>query len=317
MPRPPKVIIHGTALFITTSVESGLLFPAGRVMRAILRSILARAQALHPVRVCHFLVEATHIHMLVVVDNPEDIKGFMERFKTESAHAVNSILGRKKRTVWCEGYDSPVLLTAEDVVRKLIYIYTNPSKDNLVETIEDYPGLSSWNMWRQKKFSFDAPRLHRCDYGCIDAETSPTENEEMGRHVFSLSPDAWMDCFDVPEGEREVINEQILEGIKEAERQFIDERQKTGRGVLGRTRLLSQPINPAYVPERTGRRMLCICSDLVLRKEFILAIKALIALAREVYERWKLGDFSVEYPLGLYPPSLPKRVECVSLAAAW
>jgi len=27
---------------------------------------------------------------------------------------------------------------------------------------------------------------------------------------------------------------------------------------------------------------------------------------REVYERWKEGDYSLELPLGLYPPAMPR-----------
>ena len=45
--------------------------------------------------------------------------GFMERFKCETAHAVNRLLGRRQVTVWCKGYDSPVILTLDDLVEKL------------------------------------------------------------------------------------------------------------------------------------------------------------------------------------------------------
>ena len=33
----------------------------------------------------------------------------VRKFKTESAHAVNRLLGIRKRTIWCEGYDSPMV----------------------------------------------------------------------------------------------------------------------------------------------------------------------------------------------------------------
>ncbi|WKZ56141.1 MAG: hypothetical protein QY326_05220 [Bdellovibrionota bacterium] len=83
MPSPRKYHPHGSVLFVTASLEEGLLLVANPLCQAIVRTCLARAQFLHPVRICHFLFEATHVHMLLVVDNPEDVSDFMERFKTE------------------------------------------------------------------------------------------------------------------------------------------------------------------------------------------------------------------------------------------
>jgi REP element-mobilizing transposase RayT len=317
MARLPKIVVHGTALFITTSVEEGLLLPVTAAMHTILRSILARAQTLHPVRICHFLVEATHVHMLAIVDNPDDIKGFMERFKTESAHAINSLLGRKKRTVWCEGYDSPVLLTAEDVIRKLVYLYTNPAKDNLTSSISDYPGLSSWIMWRDGKHSFEAPQLRRRDVTLSGTLRYDAVSPEGTSHTFTIYPDAWMECFGIPESERDGINRTILQKIGETERSYQHERHQANRRILGKERMLRQRLDLSYIPQRSGRKMWCICSDVALRKRFIAWAKALTVLAREIYHRWKHGDLSAKFPLGLYPPSFPKHAELINLAVAW
>lgn len=51
------------------------------------------------------------MHMVLVIDNPDDVPSFIGHYKTESAYTLNGILGRKKRTIWCEGYDSPIVLT--------------------------------------------------------------------------------------------------------------------------------------------------------------------------------------------------------------
>ena len=42
---------------------------------AIIRSWLASAQAWYPVKISHLIVEATHIHMVLVVYNPDDVNG--------------------------------------------------------------------------------------------------------------------------------------------------------------------------------------------------------------------------------------------------
>jgi len=94
-------------LFVTFSLEQGLLLLANPLCLAIIKSCLARAQFKHPVTISAFVIEATHVHLILVVNNPEDIPGFIGYFKRESAHMLNRVLGRRKRTVWCEGYDSP------------------------------------------------------------------------------------------------------------------------------------------------------------------------------------------------------------------
>ncbi len=141
-----KVVPHNAVYFVTTSVEEGLMLTPNPLINLIITSCMARANILHPVKICHFIVQATHIHFILVVHNPDDLKGFMERFKTESAHAMNRLLGRKKRTFWCEGYDSPVILDPLKVVEKIAYIYSNPSRDGLLDTIEHHSsvGVNSW-----------------------------------------------------------------------------------------------------------------------------------------------------------------------------
>jgi len=69
--RNPKVHLNGTVLFITASVEADLIFPANPLSNLIVLKCLAAAQDLYPVRLCHFVAEATHIHMVVIVDNPD------------------------------------------------------------------------------------------------------------------------------------------------------------------------------------------------------------------------------------------------------
>jgi REP element-mobilizing transposase RayT len=94
MAKAMKYHPHGRVLFCTFSLEEGLLLLANPLCKAIVKSCLARAQVLHPVRICHFIVQATHVHIVLVVMNPDDVHAFIRCFKTESAHMINRILGR-------------------------------------------------------------------------------------------------------------------------------------------------------------------------------------------------------------------------------
>lgn len=321
MPRPPKIVLNKTVLAITTSVEEGLMFPPNPLINDLVVGCLAKAQAQHPIEICDLVVEATHVHFIAVVSDPNDVKGFMERFKTESAHAVNRLLGRKKRTVWCEGYDSPVLLTPEDVVNKIAYTYENPSKDGLVDRIEKYPGVSGFRFRGEETGAVEAPLLARNDYEELPSgELNERDYFRLARRIgnskkrikFNLSPNAWMGCFGITDPQEIALyNRRILAEIRVREDAHRQERLKAGKGVIGYERLVATPVGREFVPERSGRRMWCICHDRELRRNFIGWVKGLFARARDVLERWRMGDRSVPYPPGLYPPGMPKTAELI------
>lgn len=297
------------------------MFPPNPLINLIILSCLARAQEHHPIELGDIVVEATHVHFIVRVSNPEDIKGFMERFKTESAHAINRLLGRGKRTVWCAGYDSPVLLTADDVVDKIAYIYENPSKDGLEDSIDKYPGVSGFHYRGQDSAEIEVPLLSRDDIKPLPAGPLEEEDyirlaEEISRDkkkiALKLFPNAWMKCFGIKD-QSEVIsyNERISTEIRSRESRHRDLRAKERSRVIGRQGLVQTPIGGAFQPKRTGRRMWCICCDKDIRKEFISWIKGLVVRAREVLASWRSGALSVPYPVGLYPPTLPKTAELI------
>ena len=191
---------HQSVLFVTFSVEEGLLLLANPLCLTLVKSALSAAQELYPVIISHFIVQATHLHLLMVVDDPEDVRNFIRYFKTESAHLINRLLGRRKRTIWCEGYDSPVVLTPEKALSVIAYFYANPAKDNLTETIDLFPGLSSWKMFQRKTYSKVWKRIRRPAVRALPHHSSRAYTDEAQRllkdssskHTFSIQPNAWL-----------------------------------------------------------------------------------------------------------------------------
>ena len=142
-----------SVLLVTFSIEEGLLLLSNPLCEGIIKSCLASALRMHPIKISHMIVNATHLHLVVVVINPDDVCDFIRYFKTESALRINAVLGRDKRTVWCEGYDSPIVLTPIRALMAISYLYANPAKDNLEESIDLYPGVSSWKMFIKGEYS--------------------------------------------------------------------------------------------------------------------------------------------------------------------
>lgn len=316
MPSPPRILLPDFPVMITTRMEEGLPLVARPIIHLILKSILARAQALFPVDVCHFLFMANHLHLILRVLDPECVASFMDYLKTESAHAVNRLLGRRKKTVWEDGYDAVPLLTLEDAIKEIAYIYTNPQKANLVSNIDHYPGFSSWSMYKSGHETYTVPRVRRIDIHPIKNFKSDKEEQGQCERIltdvsemlsFQLSPNAWMALFGIESpDEISQVNHRIVEQIREIEAELDCLREKQGTSVIGPQKLKSQSINKSYVPKKFSKRMWCVCSDQVLRKQFIQFIKDLLARAREVTDNWRHGDFSEAFPLGLFPPRFPR-----------
>jgi len=256
----------------------------------------------------------------MVVDNPADVPAFSRHFKTESAHLLNNILGREKRTVWCEGYDSPIVLTPARTMVAIAYIYSNPAKDGMEDSIERYPGFSSWRMFQQgehlKKWKWiRRPAVHALpkDSHNLRGYTKEAQrvlNQATIEHNFQIEPNAWMEAFGITDyGEQAKLNVAIVAHLRTLELRARAYRTLTGRRPLGRERMLQQKLDTYYRPKRTGMRMWCLAEKRSLRNAFIDFFRELMARARRISFKWRLGDFSESYPLGLYPPSLPKLAE--------
>jgi hypothetical protein len=187
---------------------------------------------MHPLTISGFLIEATHIHLIVVVRNSEDVCGFVRYFKTESAHMLNRVLGRRKRTIWCEGYDSPVVLTPIRALIAMTYLYSNPAKDNLEESIENYPGLSSWEMFRSGVHTKIWKRLRRPAFKQLAPESHNLRgyakeaqrllSEATKTHTFRIDPNAWMLAFGITDlAEQQRINIRLVDRVRELKEELL------------------------------------------------------------------------------------------------
>ena len=249
---------HGAVLSVTFSVEEGLLLLSNPLCTLILQSALARAYYKHPVVVSHFIIQATHVHIVFTVVNPDDVPGFIRCFKTESAHMLNRVLGRKKRTIWCEGYDSPVVLDWQRAKNFITYLYANPAKDNLEDSIERFPGLSSWSMFQNRVTRVTWKRIHRPALRKLHAhehtaagyarEAKRLSDDAKSSHVFCVDPNAWMRAFNISQQEQEIINENIVQEVaylEETARKLRSKRKAKHHRAGEATERASSPLLPS------------------------------------------------------------------------
>ena len=318
MPKNRKIFVNNSVLFLTSRMEEGLPMVSTHVFNFILWGILSRAKEQYQIKVCHFVFMFNHFHMLVVVENPEHVSDFTGYVKGEISHAINKLLGRHKKTIWCEGYDSPVVLTSEDVEKYIGYIYSNPSKANLVDSIEEYPGVSSWKMFVNEQHQAKHKKISRTTVPTLDSPAISInrqlaivnwfKNKKIaGEYLeFELEPYAWMKCFaEYQNKTQQEVKAELIERIREQEAEYRSKREEKGHRVIGATALRRQSMYKEHTPSTHAPRMICLCHDPELRKAFIANYRALCALAKKVYQSWKLGQLHHRIPPGLLAPRVP------------
>jgi len=215
-------------------------------------------------------VMGNHIHIIALVEDPTTIESFMERFKCETAHAINRLLGRRQVTVWCEGYDSPVILTIDDLVEKLSYASANPVRAHRAASIGEYQGISSWGMFTSGQAVREVKRIRRAFLAPIAKgkvstavrlqEASLVESQATESLTFALSPHAWTSAFP-HQMTPERLNERVSRRVQEIEAEMACIRKKEGIPLpSGSFRQRSLCLQTYFLP---------ISDDLLLRYEAV------------------------------------------------
>ena len=311
MSRNPKLFLHQQTYELCFRTEEGLPFVAAPYMKRLLLGYLAAAQTLYPITICHCVFMANHVHLIIVVDNPENVPRFCEYFKRESAHAVNRLWGRVGKTVWSDGYDSPILLDAEKVISRVVYLYNNPTKANLVESIDEYNHINSWSAFlsgtlirqQHKRVPRDkipvVPNRKLRQDEQLELDLALLEASE-GDYYLEFSPNAWLSCFEESKASApEHIRAEILKRVRSGEKSFSSGRKSQ---VLGAKNLANQLLRAEYTPTKRSKKMICLGSTKGIRVTYIAFFKRAALAAKEAIRQIKAGISNTPVPSSFFHP---------------
>ncbi|MBL7662556.1 transposase [bacterium] len=310
-----KFYKNNDLIMVTFRTEEGLPFVPLEFMNKLIYSALAKGQELYPVELAGYTFELNHGHLFIRVTDPELVPKFIGYIKQETAHYLNRLLGRRKRTVWCEGYDSPVLLDYQKALDSFGYGILNPVKDCLVSKMSEYPGVSSYNLMMEGTNSVNCTAIARDSVPRIKNPTAPyNENdnivkilEELNQTTAKLTidPYCWKSCFyETQQMNPDEFENLVKLSIENKEKEFILARKN--KTVIGRKLLKRSSILKKHTPATWGRKMICLSNYEDLRKQFIKHYRSLATQAYQVYLSWKKGLRDLEFPPGMFPPSFPR-----------
>jgi hypothetical protein len=299
-------------------------------MRLLVLSALARVQRNNKVILHHYIFEGSHPHIICTAKDASQCQAFYGELQKQLTESIKRLLGLEQLSIW-EGRASVIELpTLDDAMLKIGYLYANPSNDDLESTIELYPGVSSWETYFSTNsvdtcVSSAHPWIRQPMIPKLPAASVTSKQDEFickkmlsavkKSHIIELYPLAWITHFIRDPSNEEVarIKAGITDNLRAREEGNLRRRASSGKQVFGARRLKRQQLLKPHAPKKKERKIFVQSIYKEVRQGIIDEMKYIDSLCREIYQRWKVRDFSVIWPPGCFPPPLPPQANAISL----
>lgn len=301
MPRDPRFIPHHGLLHVvdTTFQNRYLLRPCRRLNQRF-TGILAKAQERYDMRICAVVVASTHYHLLLQPRDGAQLAAFMCWLKTNLSKEIGTRLHGWRGRFFARRFRA-IAVSEEEVaqVRVLRYILSHGVKENLVDSVCQWPGVHSAEALIDgsplRGTWHDRTRQYRAHVG-----KGADPNDFTSQLSVDLSPlPCWQDLSEVKW--REAVKE-LVDSIDE---EAAAERRRRGVRSLGVAKVLG--MDPRHEPieaESSPQPRFHVSSQQHLM-QFIEAFSEVFAKFHVAAEKLRAGDRKALFPPGTFPPSLP------------
>jgi putative transposase len=234
-----------------------------------------------------FSVAMSNHHHTGIHDPDGNFPIFTEHFHGLLARCQNAYLGRFEN-FWSSEPTSVVrLVEPDDILSKMTYAFTNPAAADLVDTVEEWPGVTTF----QATISGGHITATRPKHFFRDDSGMPeVVSLKIARpHGFDdLSQNEWASV--------------VCERVRAKEAEHRQRRSAKGITVLGRAKILEQ--NPFHCPEGHAPRFQMsprvAAHNKWARIEALLRNRAFIEKYREAFLGHMAGLANVLFPFGTY-----------------
>jgi hypothetical protein len=242
--------------------------------------------------------------------------------KKKTTDAVKALLGLPSLSLWEDRPTVAKVATLDDAVKRIVYIYCNPSKASLCDSIEEYPGINSWSAFLQCEPSVDAEVVINARWYPVSEipklparSLSPKQDARLQQelatsekaisHPIIVKPFKWLEVFGIIESDKiERIRQKIITQVREMEQANAEARLASGKRSVPRSVQVREPYMKSHTPQKKERKIYLICGDRELRLELLERFRQILARCRECYRKAKAG-LRVEWPPGTFIPWFP------------
>lgn len=244
---------------------------------------LAVAAQRFGVEVVIFVQMSNHLHAMIY-DRYGVGPAFYEHFHKLTARCINALRGRWENFFATEQTSVVRCETQDAIIEKLVYIATNPVNDDLVESVDEWPGASGYRaLLEGTPLRATRPRHFFADDGNMPEEVE-----------LELA---------VPRelGDRDTILAAVRQRVSAVEKDAADKRTANGKQVLGRYAILRQSWreSPTSKEPRRGLRPTIAARSLWARLEAIQRKREFVAAYRNA-RRALLDGAPIPFPFGTY-----------------
>jgi len=255
---------------ITNRTAEGLPFVPNKFIELLIGGIVARTQEKYAGIVVNAIVfMSNHFHLIITIyTDPATLSTFMGYFQGELSGLIHRLTGECNKRLWATKFKATELLTPEIVMEKLNYIYSNPVASNLVESIQDWEGFSSWhelNGGKARSFrwisdSIIESRLPKEQFTDKSISSLVESISDIGGapRPFQCDPFFWKRCFtETINKSDEELKKELLTNIRESENTHREARETDGFPVMGADKLRYQSIYRSYKSKKFGNTPIC------------------------------------------------------------
>lgn len=220
-----------------------------------------------------FALTMSNHHHVVLFDPDGRVVEFVEHLHKLVARAMNVARGRRD-AFWAAEPPSMVYLPhVEDVIDKIVYAATNPVAAGLVEDVEDWPGVSTWEAFLTgQAIEVERPAVFFRKGGGMPEKVT-----------IQIAPPEEL-------GEASAVRATVSAMVSDRIAALAAERAAEGRTVLGAAAVCAQPwtatpatiearrsVDPRVATRTSWARRLVIAMDRAFQAAYRLARKALLA----------------------------------------
>ena len=282
------------------TIQGRYLLRPGPSFNDLFRGILGRTQRRHEMAIAAVTVLSSHFHLLLVVDDAQEVAGFMRDLQSKMAKEVNRLTGWKG-PVFERRYEMTVVTGEEPAqVERLKYVLANGVKENLVERVSQWPGVHSAEALIHgtplEGHWFDRTR----EYAARNLGEELSRDEYVFAESVVLSP---IPCWAHLPADR--YRERIKNLVEEVEAEAALARQQSGARGLGAKAILAQ--DPQTRPTSIARSPapLVHAATKAARKMFYEIYAEFVSAFRAASEALRQGRRDAPFPAGSFPPALP------------
>jgi REP element-mobilizing transposase RayT len=307
MARKLRYTPDGGACYEVTcrTIHSRLLFRPTRKLNDIIVGVVARAKRRYGVEIAAFCCLSNHFHLLVWVQDSQQLARFMGYLCSKLAREVGRLTGWREK-VFSRRYQA-ILVSDEEAaqVERLVYLLSHGAKENLVARPQDWPGVHCIHALLtgqpMEGTWFDRTR----EYAARQRGEDVPPDRFASREELEFDP---LPCWRaLPANQyRQRIADLVDSIVASAEAR----RKESGKEPAGATVIQSQ--NPTSQPARTKRSPapLVHAASRRVRQEIYRMYGLFVAAFREAAEHLKAGDRTARFPEGSFPPGLPFVKAC-------